>query len=246
MASNAASLSQKWDEVMPSVIHEIRNTPWPPGNLAGDNPLCIIQYPFVEDFPKNCQVGFLFFVAKINHFPKNHPKSSKNLRTSSKHIQTYPNISKHSSRKSSKIIQRKQIIPSISPTSTKIIPTKVTIHVVCRRFGGDEKALTGKPLMKRTMQIWINAADTLLAMIVTKLPSPRPGLEMAGGPGAGTAGTMEPHQDGPEVPRGELVRGPHGRCRSAGHPFLRPCRWAIFGNFLGRWKLTRFGPSFKV
>merc|ERR1712056_51068 len=26
---------------------------------------------------------------------------------------------------------------------------------------------------KRTMQIWINAADTLLAMIVTKLPSPR-------------------------------------------------------------------------
>jgi len=38
---------------------------------------------------------------------------------------------------------------------------------------GDEKSLTGKPLMKRTMQIWINAADTLLGMIVTKLPSPR-------------------------------------------------------------------------
>jgi len=38
---------------------------------------------------------------------------------------------------------------------------------------GDEKALVGKPLMKRTMQIWINAADTLLSMIVTKLPSPR-------------------------------------------------------------------------
>merc|ERR1719262_505805 len=37
---------------------------------------------------------------------------------------------------------------------------------------GDDKALTGKPLMKRTMQIWINAADTLLSMIVTKLPSP--------------------------------------------------------------------------
>merc|ERR1712186_239914 len=33
--------------------------------------------------------------------------------------------------------------------------------------------LTGKPLMKRTMQIWINAADTLLSMIVTKLPSPK-------------------------------------------------------------------------
>jgi elongation factor 2 len=38
---------------------------------------------------------------------------------------------------------------------------------------GDERALTGKPLMKRAMQIWINAADTLLSMIVTKLPSPR-------------------------------------------------------------------------
>merc|ERR1712072_494457 len=37
---------------------------------------------------------------------------------------------------------------------------------------GDDRALTGKPLMKRTMQIWINAADTLLAMIVSKLPSP--------------------------------------------------------------------------
>merc|ERR1712054_323249 len=37
---------------------------------------------------------------------------------------------------------------------------------------GDDKGLTGKPLMKRTMQIWINAADTLLSMIVTKLPSP--------------------------------------------------------------------------
>merc|ERR1711904_283067 len=38
---------------------------------------------------------------------------------------------------------------------------------------GDNKALTGKPLMKRCMQIWINAADTLLSMIVMKLPSPR-------------------------------------------------------------------------
>merc|ERR1712056_47200 len=38
---------------------------------------------------------------------------------------------------------------------------------------GDDKNLVGKPLMKRTMQVWINAADTLLAMIVTKLPSPR-------------------------------------------------------------------------
>merc|ERR1711963_797934 len=38
---------------------------------------------------------------------------------------------------------------------------------------GDDKNLTSKPLMKRTMQIWINAADTLLSMIVTKLPSPK-------------------------------------------------------------------------
>merc|ERR1712061_225718 len=38
---------------------------------------------------------------------------------------------------------------------------------------GDEKQLTGKPLMKRTMQLWINAADTLLSMIITKLPSPK-------------------------------------------------------------------------
>merc|ERR550539_1625266 len=38
---------------------------------------------------------------------------------------------------------------------------------------GDEKNLSGKPLMKRTMQVWINEADTLLSMIVTKLPSPQ-------------------------------------------------------------------------
>merc|ERR1719327_2465480 len=44
-----------------------------------------------------------------------------------------------------------------------------TLGVVLK---GDEKQLTGKPLMKRTMQIWINAADTLLATIVSRLPSP--------------------------------------------------------------------------
>merc|ERR1712045_146276 len=38
---------------------------------------------------------------------------------------------------------------------------------------GDEKSLQGKPLMKRAMQIWINAADTLLSMIVLRLPSPQ-------------------------------------------------------------------------
>merc|ERR1719375_2029049 len=45
-----------------------------------------------------------------------------------------------------------------------------TLGVVLK---GDDKALTGKPLMKRTMQIWINAADTLLSMIVMRLPSPK-------------------------------------------------------------------------
>merc|ERR1712187_800517 len=29
------------------------------------------------------------------------------------------------------------------------------------------------PLMKKTMQVWMNSADTLLQMLVTKLPSPR-------------------------------------------------------------------------
>merc|ERR1712061_620613 len=46
----------------------------------------------------------------------------------------------------------------------------VTLGIVLK---GDDKGLTGKPLMKRTMQVWINAADTLLSMIVSKLPSPR-------------------------------------------------------------------------
>merc|ERR1712232_800197 len=45
-----------------------------------------------------------------------------------------------------------------------------TLQIVLK---GDDKHLTGKALMKRTMQIWINAADTLLQMLVTKLPSPR-------------------------------------------------------------------------
>merc|ERR1712193_152069 len=44
-----------------------------------------------------------------------------------------------------------------------------TLQIVLK---GDDKNLTGKPLMKRTMQLWINAADTLLQMLVTKLPSP--------------------------------------------------------------------------
>eukprot|EP00389_Voromonas_pontica_P005015 GDKH01007492.1.p1 GENE.GDKH01007492.1~~GDKH01007492.1.p1 ORF type:complete len:839 (-),score=342.47 GDKH01007492.1:343-2859(-) len=37
---------------------------------------------------------------------------------------------------------------------------------------GDEKSLEGKPLLKRAMQIWLNAGDCLLEMIVMQLPSP--------------------------------------------------------------------------
>jgi len=37
---------------------------------------------------------------------------------------------------------------------------------------GDEKELTGKPLLKRVMQKWLPAGDTVLEMIVLHLPSP--------------------------------------------------------------------------
>jgi len=37
----------------------------------------------------------------------------------------------------------------------------------------DAKELTGKPLLKRVMQTWLPAAETLLQMIVNHLPSPR-------------------------------------------------------------------------
>lgn len=37
---------------------------------------------------------------------------------------------------------------------------------------GEDKDLLGKPLLKRIMQLWLPAGDTLLSMIVTHLPSP--------------------------------------------------------------------------
>eukprot|EP00919_Chromeraceae_sp_WS-2016_P054158 GHVR01128576.1.p1 GENE.GHVR01128576.1~~GHVR01128576.1.p1 ORF type:complete len:855 (+),score=194.94 GHVR01128576.1:122-2566(+) len=37
---------------------------------------------------------------------------------------------------------------------------------------GDEKELVAKPLLKRVMQIWLPAGDTLLEMIISYLPSP--------------------------------------------------------------------------
>eukprot|EP00389_Voromonas_pontica_P003048 GDKH01004518.1.p1 GENE.GDKH01004518.1~~GDKH01004518.1.p1 ORF type:complete len:835 (-),score=212.84 GDKH01004518.1:170-2674(-) len=38
---------------------------------------------------------------------------------------------------------------------------------------GEDKELTGKALLKKAMQTWLNAGDTLLQMIVMQLPSPR-------------------------------------------------------------------------
>jgi len=40
------------------------------------------------------------------------------------------------------------------------------------KLSKEDKQLTGKALMKRTMQTWINAAETLLNMIIVHLPSP--------------------------------------------------------------------------
>merc|ERR1712137_1457796 len=37
----------------------------------------------------------------------------------------------------------------------------------------DAKELVGKPLLKRVMQTWLPAAETLLQMIVNHLPSPK-------------------------------------------------------------------------
>jgi len=45
-----------------------------------------------------------------------------------------------------------------------------TLGVVLK---GEDKVLTGKALVKRVMQIWLPAADTLLQMIILHLPSPR-------------------------------------------------------------------------
>ena len=41
------------------------------------------------------------------------------------------------------------------------------------KLASDEKNLTGKHLLKCVMAKWINAADTLLEMMVIHLPSPR-------------------------------------------------------------------------
>lgn len=38
---------------------------------------------------------------------------------------------------------------------------------------GPEKEMTGKTLLKRVFQKWINAADALIEMIILRLPSPK-------------------------------------------------------------------------
>ena len=49
---------------------------------------------------------------------------------------------------------------------TMMVPLGITLK-------GEYRNLLGKALIKHTIQIWINAAETLLSMIVAKLPSPR-------------------------------------------------------------------------
>lgn len=48
---------------------------------------------------------------------------------------------------------------------------------MCKSLGinlkTEERELEGKPLLKRVFQIWLNAADALLEMIVLRLPSPK-------------------------------------------------------------------------
>jgi elongation factor 2 len=46
------------------------------------------------------------------------------------------------------------------------------LTVIGVELKGDDRSLTGKPLLKRVMQLWLSAGDTLLEMIVTHLPSP--------------------------------------------------------------------------
>ena len=50
---------------------------------------------------------------------------------------------------------------------TKMMETPNTV------LKGEEKQLISKHLRKRSTQIWISAVDTLLAMIVMRLPLPR-------------------------------------------------------------------------
>merc|ERR1711881_5102 len=62
------------------------------------------------------------------------------------------------------------MVATMNDDKAKYEKMMTTLGIVLK---GDEKQLLGKPLMKRCMQIWINAAETLLSMIVLRLPSPK-------------------------------------------------------------------------
>eukprot|EP00438_Fugacium_kawagutii_P035184 Skav232759 [mRNA] locus=scaffold1229:118040:131707:+ [translate_table: standard] len=55
----------------------------------------------------------------------------------------------------------------------KILSAKTGTDSGCDGDGCDDKSLTGKALMKHVMQNWINAGESLVSMVVTKLPAPK-------------------------------------------------------------------------
>jgi elongation factor 2 len=58
-------------------------------------------------------------------------------------------------------------------TNEKVQKYNKMMKAVGVTLKGDDKELTGKPLLKRTMQLWLPASDAVLEMIVVHLPSPR-------------------------------------------------------------------------
>jgi len=54
----------------------------------------------------------------------------------------------------------------------KTIKVNKMLKAIGVTLKGDEKELVGKPLLKRVMQKWLPAGDTVLEMIVCQLPSP--------------------------------------------------------------------------
>lgn len=50
--------------------------------------------------------------------------------------------------------------------------TKKLVEKLEIKLSSEEKEMEGKPLLKRTMQKWLPAGDSLLQMITIHLPSP--------------------------------------------------------------------------
>merc|ERR1711915_340509 len=64
-----------------------------------------------------------------------------------------------------------QMIENTVPNKKEVYEPMLTkLNIALNQDG---RQLEGKQLMKRVMQIWLNAADTLLTMIVLQLPSPK-------------------------------------------------------------------------